>query len=51
MGDMEDSTTDTQRYSEEDRKGIVGHYVTLMSQLVQDNPWVSAPEILDRLVG
>ena len=51
MGDSEDSTTDTQWYSDEDRQGIVDQYVTRMSQIVQDNPWISAPEILDRLVG
>ena len=51
MGDVEDSTTDAKWYSDEGRQGIVGHYVTLMSRLVQDNPWISAPEIPDRLVG
>ena len=51
MGDLEDSATDNQWYSDEDRQGIVGHYAALMSQLVQDNPWISAPDILDCLVG
>ena len=51
MGDLEDSTTDTQWYSDEDRQGVADHYLTLMSQLVQGNPWISVPEILDRLVG
>ena len=51
MGDLEDSATDAKWYSDEDRQGVVDHYVTLMSQLAQDNPWISLPEILDRSVA
>ena len=49
MEETGDSTTDTQRYSEEDRQGIANHYVTLMLHLVRGNPRKPAPEISGRL--
>ena len=51
MEDTEDSTTDTTRYLDADRRGIVNHYVTLMLQLVHEDPWISVPDIADFLVS
>ena len=50
MEDADDSTTDTQRYSDADRQGSADGLATLMLQLILEDPWISAPDMMDRLV-
>ena len=49
MGDTDESTTDTQRYSEEDRQGIADSLVPIMLQLVQEDPWIPVRGMMGRL--
>ena len=50
MEETEDSTTDTEGYTEEDRQGIVDTLVTVMLQLIMEDPWISIPNMMDRMI-
>ena len=49
MEETEESTTATEGYPDEDRQGIVDTLVTVMLQLVQEDPWIPIPAMLDRV--
>ena len=50
MEETDDSTTDTGGYTEEDRQGIVDTLVTVMLQLIMEDPWMSIPNMMDRMI-
>ena len=50
MADAADSTTDTSRYSDGERQGLVNLYVTLMLRMIQEDPWISVPDHTDFLI-
>ena len=50
MEETEESTTASWGYTDEDRQGIVDTMVTVMLQLIQENPWIPIPEMMDRMV-
>ena len=50
MEESEESTTDTYGYTDDDRQGIVDTMVTVMLQLVQEDPWMAVPTMMDRMV-
>ena len=49
MEETEDSTTDTDGYPVDDRQGIVDTMVTVMLQLIMEDPWISIPNMMDRM--
>ena len=50
MEDADDSTTDSQTYSDADRQGSADGLATLMLQFILEDLWISAPDMMDRLV-
>ena len=50
MEETEDSTTASLGYTDDDRQGIVDTMVTVMLQLIQENPWIPMPAMMDRMV-
>ena len=50
MEETDESTTASWGYTDEDRQGIVDTMVTVMLQLIQENPWIPIPEMMDRMV-
>ena len=50
MEDTDESTTATQGYTEADRQGIVDTLVTVMLQLIMENPWIPVPHMMGRMV-
>ena len=50
MDDAEESTTAARGYTEEDRQGIVDTLVTVMLQLIMENPWIPVPHMMGRMV-
>ena len=50
MEESDESTTDTDGYTDDDRQGIVDTLVTVMLQLIQEDPWIAAPTMMDRMV-
>ena len=49
MEETDESTTDTDGYTAEDRQGIVDTMVTVMLQLTMEDPWISIPNMMDRM--
>ena len=48
--DGQEEESGSQESSEQDRQCLINTYVTMMLQLLQLNPWVAIPQVLEELV-